>query len=110
MDRLLQVSEKAAQRIVALAKKQENQKPLLRVLVQSGGCFGFQYSFALESTINDEDHLFEHQGASVVVDSLSLDLLKGATLDYAEDMMSATFVIINPSASGSCGCGSSFSL
>jgi len=110
MSDLFQISESAASRIVELSQKELSKSPLLRVTVNSGGCFGLQYAFQLETTAQEEDHIFCHAEARVVMDDISFNFLKGAQLDYVESMMGSFFTIKNPNASSSCGCGSSFSL
>ena len=85
--------------------------PLLRVAVDGGGCSGFQYSFSLDSApgVKPNDRVFERDGARVVVDDVSLTFLKGATVDYVEEMIKSSFAISdNPNAESGCGCGSSF--
>lgn len=80
----------------------------LRSYVQGGGCSGFQYGFMLETTINDDDFTVEVGPFKVLVDSISMQYILGSVLDYKEDSMSSQFVIENPNAVGTCGCGSSF--
>lgn len=82
----------------------------LRISVEGGGCAGFQYIFTFDDTENEEDFIFEKNGASVVIDDMSLNLLNGAELDFVEELIGSTFIIKkNPNASSGCGCGSSFS-
>eukprot|EP00310_Coccolithus_braarudii_P023876 CAMPEP_0183357104 /NCGR_PEP_ID=MMETSP0164_2-20130417/45381_1 /TAXON_ID=221442 /ORGANISM="Coccolithus pelagicus ssp braarudi, Strain PLY182g" /LENGTH=169 /DNA_ID=CAMNT_0025530659 /DNA_START=9 /DNA_END=518 /DNA_ORIENTATION=+ len=95
------------------ARQVESSSPerLLRVSVEPGGCSGFQYAFNLQDAANlaEDDSVFEREGAKVVVDECSLELLRGATVDFEDDMMRTAFVISeNPIADASCGCGSSF--
>ena len=88
-----------------------SEERLLRVSVEPGGCSGFQYAFTLQDAgaVEEGDTVFEREGAKVVVDECSLELLRGATVDFEDDMMRAAFVISdNPVADASCGCGSSF--
>jgi iron-sulfur cluster assembly protein len=80
----------------------------LRVFVSGGGCSGFQYGMALEGNIRDEDFVFDSNGVKVVVDEISISYLKGANVDYVEDLMGGGFKIENPNAVSTCGCGSSF--
>jgi len=84
---------------------------ILRVSVEPGGCSGFQYQFSLLTTneLSEDDSVFEKEGAKVAVDECSLELLRGSTIDFEEDMMRASFVVAtNPQAQASCGCGTSF--
>jgi iron-sulfur cluster insertion protein len=105
------VSANAARRIAALiAAENGSTGMLLRVTVSGGGCSGFQYGFSLDDERRDDDRLFERDGVGVVVDEVSLDLLRGAELDYVQDLIGAYFSIKNPNASSTCGCGSSFSV
>lgn len=83
----------------------ENSEPWLRISIQGGGCSGFNYVFDFEQTKNEDDFEF----GQVLVDSISMQYLSGAVLDYVEDSMGAQFTIKNPNAQTTCGCGSSFS-
>jgi iron-sulfur cluster insertion protein len=103
------VTESAAKRIAFLASKEANPV-MMRVAVLGGGCSGFQYNFSFEEGRNDDDLLIEREGATVVVDSTSLELLKGSELDYVEEMVGSSFQVRNPNATSSCGCGNSFSV
>lgn len=85
------------------------QGKALRVAVEGGGCSGFQYEIDLD-TPKDDDLVLEGQGETVVVDSVSLPFLAGATIDFTEELIGARFAIENPNASSSCGCGTSFSI
>jgi len=80
----------------------------LRVFISGGGCSGFQYGMALEGNIREQDLSYEVDGVQVVVDEVSIDYLRGATIDYVEDVMGSGFKIDNPNAVASCGCGNSF--
>ena len=82
----------------------------LRVAVEGGGCSGFQYNFSFEDARQDDDLVIERDGAAVLVDSTSLELLKGSELDYVEEMVGSSFQVKNPNATSSCGCGNSFSV
>jgi iron-sulfur cluster insertion protein len=108
-DTSFSVSESAARRIAFLATK-EAKPVMMRVAVLGGGCSGFQYNFSFEEQRNDDDLLIERNGASVVVDATSLELLKGSELDYVEEMVGSSFQVKNPNATSSCGCGNSFSV
>ncbi len=106
----LTISDKAAQRIRAIASAEGNPDLALRVTVSGGGCSGFQYGFKLDATKNADDRVFEHGGVKVLVDETSLDLLGGAQLDFVEDLVGSYFKMTNPNAVSTCGCGSSFSV
>lgn len=104
------LSAAAARRVAQLAEQQGNPDLMLRVRVSGGGCSGFQYEFSLEQETDADDSLFTHGGTQLAVDSVSLDFLKGATIDFVEDLMGAAFRINNPNANSACGCGNSFSI
>jgi iron-sulfur cluster assembly accessory protein len=82
----------------------------LRITVEGGGCSGFQYKFDVDRAQSDDDYVAERDGAKVVVDPTSLELLNGAELDFIDDLMGRAFKVINPNAKASCGCGVSFSI
>lgn len=103
------ISDSAARRIAAIVAD-EAAGAALRVEVLAGGCNGFQYKFDLTGAIEAEDHVFRRDGATVVVDPASLDLLAGSELDYKDTLMGAYFAVGNPNAKTSCGCGTSFSV
>src|SRR5215475_13784721 len=103
------VTQSAAKRIAFLASR-EAKPVMMRVAVMGGGCSGFQYNFSFEEGRNDDDLLIERDGATVVVDATSLELLKGSELDYVEEMVGSSFQVRNPNATSSCGCGNSFSV
>jgi len=103
------ISACAAKRIAAILKA-EPASMMLRVAVTGGGCSGFQYNFALDDTKLDEDLVIARDGATVLVDPVSLDFLKGAEIDFVDDLIGASFKINNPNATSSCGCGTSFSV
>ena len=100
----------AVQKLQELIAEEGNPNLMLRVFVQGGGCSGFQYGFTFEENKNEDDFDFEYAGVTVVVDAMSMQYLEGATIDYKEDLMNASFVINNPQATTTCGCGSSFSV
>ena len=105
------ITEEAAKRIsYILSKEKEGDKLRLRISVSGGGCSGFQYHFVLDNAQTPDDLIFEQSGISVVIDTLSLSLLNGSTLDYTVDLTASLFVIKNPNASSGCGCGNSFSV
>ena len=103
------VTPNAAKRIAFLAS-QETKPVMMRVAVLGGGCSGFQYNFSFEDQRNEDDLVIERNGAAVLVDSTSLELLKGSELDYVEEMVGSSFQVKNPNATSSCGCGNSFSV
>ena len=82
----------------------------LRVAVEGGGCSGFQYEIKLDECVKEDDLVIEKDGASVIIDSVSLQFLSGATIDFADEIIGARFVINNPNVVSSCGCGISFSI
>ncbi len=108
--RRVELTESAARRIAGLLAQEEHKGLMLRVSVSGGGCSGFQYGFAFDDAKGEGDLIIERDGARVVVDEMSLELLDGATIDYIEDMIGASFQIKNPQAKSSCGCGNSFSV
>ncbi len=98
----------AANAVQDLLTKRNLEGYALRVYVAGGGCSGYQYGMALEGQIRDTDNIFDKQGVKVVVDEISIDYLRGSTIDYIEDVMGSGFKIENPNALSSCGCGNSF--
>lgn len=109
MDQPVTVSARAAKRIAEILKS-EPQPAMLRVAVTGGGCSGFQYNFALDEVKAEDDLVLERDGAVVLIDSMSLDFLRGAEIDFVDDLIGASFKINNPNAQSSCGCGTSFSI
>ena len=103
-------TEYAAAKVKALIARAGNESLMLRVYIEGGGCSGFQYGFALEETKNEDDVVVEAGGAKLLVDALSFQYLMGAAIDYQEDLQGTRFVIRNPNATTTCGCGSSFSV
>ena len=104
------VSESAARRIRAIVEREGRPGLKLRVSVSGGGCSGFQYGFALDDASEEGDIVIERDGATVVVDGMSLMYVLGSELDYVEDLSGSYFRMKNPNASSSCGCGSSFAI
>ena len=102
------VTPRAAKRIHEIAQKQ-SVPAALRIAVNGGGCSGFQYDFALSDKAEDDDKIFEVDGARVLVDQASLGFMSGATFDFIDDLMGQFFRVQNPLAKSSCGCGTSFS-
>ena len=106
---LIQLTENAARRVALIAKRQD--KPaILRLAVAGGGCAGFTYSFELADAPADDDVVAETDGVRLIVDPVSLDLVKGSAVDFVEDLGGAAFKVTNPNAASGCGCGSSFSV
>jgi iron-sulfur cluster insertion protein len=93
-----------------LLNEAESEDKFMRVAVEGGGCSGFQYIFNFDTQKNNDDHSFEKDGIFVVVDEISLELIKGGALDYVEELIGSYFQVVNPNASSSCGCGTSFSI
>ncbi|HEX7822660.1 MAG TPA: iron-sulfur cluster insertion protein ErpA [Sphingobium sp.] len=99
----------AAARVAYIAQRQ-SKPAILRLSVEGGGCSGFQYRFGLDEGIAADDVSVEQDGVTLVVDSMSLDLVRGGTVDYVENLGGAAFKVVNPNATAGCGCGSSFSV
>ena len=93
-----------------LVAEEGNPNLMLRVFVQGGGCSGMSYGFTFDEIQNEDDFDFSYEDVKVLVDSMSMQYLQGASIDYKEDLMGASFVINNPQAQTTCGCGSSFSI
>lgn len=106
---MITITENAQAKIKDLLAEENNPSIKLRVFVQGGGCSGFSYGFTLDEQLNEDDFEFNLNGVHVLVDSLSGQYLQGATIDYKEELMGSSFVIDNPNAKTTCGCGSSFS-
>lgn len=104
------LSESAAQRIRKLGELDGKPDQMFRITVSGGGCSGFQYGFSFADSAAEDDVVFDRDGAKVVIDTISLDLLGGAELHFADDLMGSYFQIRNPNATSSCGCGVSFSI
>ncbi len=103
------LSPSAASRVAWIAQRQ-NKPAILRLAVEGGGCSGFQYRFGLADDAETDDIVVETDGVRLVVDAMSLDLVRGATVDYVENLGGAAFKVENPNATAGCGCGSSFSV
>ncbi len=102
-------TESAAAKVKQLIDEEGNPALKLRVFVQGGGCSGFQYGFTFDEETNEDDTVMERGGVTLLIDAMSFQYLVGAEIDYKEDLQGAQFVIKNPNASSTCGCGSSFS-
>ncbi|MBX9643148.1 MAG: iron-sulfur cluster insertion protein ErpA [Novosphingobium sp.] len=103
------LSPSAAARVAAIAAKQ-SKPAILRLSVEGGGCSGFQYKFALADSAETDDLVVERDGVTLVIDSVSLDLVAGSVVDYVESLGGAAFKVENPQAASGCGCGSSFAI
>lgn len=103
-------TERAAQKVKALIDDEGNPDLKLRVFVTGGGCAGFQYGFTFDELQADDDTAIENQGVTLLVDPLSYQYLVGGEVDYTEGLEGARFVVTNPNAATTCGCGSSFSV
>jgi iron-sulfur cluster insertion protein len=101
-------TDAAARKVSELIQEEENPDLMLRVFVSGGGCSGFQYGFTFDEKIEEGDSSVENQGVTLIVDPMSVQYLLGAEIDYKEDLQGAQFVIRNPNATTTCGCGSSF--
>ncbi|HEU4961728.1 MAG TPA: iron-sulfur cluster insertion protein ErpA [Sphingomonas sp.] len=99
----------AAARVAAIAERQ-GRPAMLRLAVEGGGCSGFQYRFGLADAIEGDDIVVETDGVKLVVDAMSLDLVRGASVDFVDSLGGAAFRVENPNAASGCGCGSSFSV
>lgn len=103
------LTDRAARRIAEILKD-EPADVMLRVAVTGGGCSGFQYDFCFDDARASDDLVIEKNGATVLIDPISLDFLKGAEIDFVDEMIGAAFKVNNPNATSSCGCGTSFSV
>jgi iron-sulfur cluster insertion protein len=106
----INLTENAAKKINDLLAEENEPGLNIRCFVQGGGCSGFSYGFDFEETQNEDDFVTEQFGAKILIDSMSYQYLIGATIDYKEDIQGSSFVIQNPNAQTTCGCGSSFSV
>jgi iron-sulfur cluster insertion protein len=106
--RIVGLTERAAKRIAALKTQEGNDALMLRISVSSGGCSGFSYHFDLVTDSAEDDLRFSYHGQTLLVDDASLDLLAGSELDYVENLVGSMFVMTNPNATATCGCGTSF--
>ncbi len=105
----LMFTDAAAIKVRELMTEEGNAALMLRVFISGGGCSGFQYGFTFEEALGDGDTIVENQGVKLLVDPMSFQYLTGAEIDYSEGLDGARFVIRNPNAATTCGCGSSFS-
>ena len=107
---MIEITESAISKIKDILAEENNPGIKLRTFVQGGGCSGFQYGFTLDEDQNEDDFVIDHPGVTILIDSMSMQYLQGATIDFKEDLMSSSFVINNPQAVSTCGCGSSFTV
>jgi iron-sulfur cluster insertion protein len=107
---MMTLTENAVVKIKDILAEENNPAIHLRVFVQGGGCSGFSYGFTLDEVQNEDDFVIEQAGLAVLVDAMSSQYLQGADVDYREDLSGSQFVIKNPNAQSTCGCGSSFSV
>ena len=106
----IEFTESAAKKVCDLASQQNHAVVMLRVYIEGGGCSGFQYGFELARDRNDDDTIIEKDGVKLIVDPLSFQYLAGSQVDYRDDLMGARFVVNNPNAVTTCGCGASFAV
>jgi iron-sulfur cluster insertion protein len=106
----LDFSTNAAKKVKSLLDEEENPNLKLRVFITGGGCSGFQYGFTFDENINEGDTQIDKDGVTLLIDPMSVQYLTGAEIDYTEGLEGAQFVIRNPNAATTCGCGSSFSV
>jgi len=110
MPEILAVTEAAASKVRELLDDEGNSALMLRVFVTGGGCSGFSYGFSFDEDRAEDDAAVERDGITVLVDPMSYQYLVGARIDYREDLSGSQFVVTNPNASATCGCGNSFSI
>src|SRR5687767_3816080 len=105
----IELTEAAAARVTAIAARQ-GKPAILRLAVEGGGCAGFSYRFGLTELVENDDVTTSRDGVTLVVDEMTLDLVRGGAVDYVESLGGASFQVTNPNATSGCGCGSSFSI
>ncbi len=103
-------TDAAARKVAELLAEEDNDLLKLRVYMSGGGCSGFQYGFTFDETVEDGDVAVENQGVTLIVDPMSFQYLMGAEIDFKDDLQGAQFIIRNPNATTTCGCGSSFNV
>ncbi|PCJ42806.1 MAG: iron-sulfur cluster insertion protein ErpA [SAR86 cluster bacterium] len=104
------LTDNAAKRVSTLIAEEGNPKLKLRVFVTGGGCSGFQYGFSFDEAVNDDDTVITNKGAELLIDPLSFQYLVGSKIDYTEGLEGSRFIVNNPLATATCGCGMSFSI
>lgn len=106
----VKITDSAVEKIADLLAEENNPNLKIRSFVQGGGCSGFQYGFTFDEEQNDDDFVIEHKGVKLLIDAMSMTYMQGAEIDYKEEITGSQFVIKNPNAQTTCGCGSSFSV
>jgi len=109
MDVNIVFTDNAVRKVQSLLEDEDNDNLNLRVFITGGGCSGFQYGFTFDDQVNDDDMVVEKEGVKLLIDAMSFQYLVGAEIDFSDDVKGAQFVIRNPNAKTTCGCGSSFS-
>jgi iron-sulfur cluster insertion protein len=106
----IQFSDRAVRKVRELIEGERNLELKLRVFITGGGCSGFSYGFTFDEDVAEDDAIVEREGVTLVVDSMSFQYLAGAEIDFKEDLQGAQFVVANPNAASTCGCGNSFAI
>jgi iron-sulfur cluster insertion protein len=107
---MIEITDSAITKISEILAEENNPNAKLRTFVQGGGCSGFSYGFTLDEEQSDDDFVIEKSGINILIDSMSMQYLAGAVIDYKDELIGASFVINNPNATTTCGCGSSFAV
>jgi len=107
---MITITDSATVKLKDILAEESNTNLKLRIFVQGGGCSGMSYGFTLDEVTNEDDFTLDESGVQILVDSMSMQYLTGAAIDYKDDLMGSSFTIINPNAQTTCGCGSSFSI
>ncbi len=110
METEIMLSDRAAEKVRTLMDAESNPGLKLRVFITGGGCSGFSYGFTFDEEVAEDDAVVERDGVTMLVDALSYQYLTGSQVDYQEDLQGAQFVVANPNASATCGCGNSFAI
>ena len=110
MNTNIRLSEPAASKVASLVEEEGNQDLKLRVFITGGGCSGFSYGFTFDEGAAEDDAVIERDGVTMLIDPMSYQYLSGSEIDYKEDLQGSQFVVTNPNASSTCGCGNSFSI
>ena len=106
----IEFSGRAANKVASLIEDEGNDLLKLRVFITGGGCSGFSYGFTFDEDVAEDDAVIERDGVTMLVDAMSYQYLSGAEIDYREDLQGAQFIVTNPNASSTCGCGNSFAI